>query len=163
MTEKIVKSRLFNKLAEVLIPFAAWLIITFPLWLSPFHPAMVAYFIIAFDLYFLYKSAITTYLATYSYRKIAHIGKIDFSKKLVKIKNSPNIKHFIIIPNYKEPLNKITSTITTLTHSVYPYKNLYLVLAFEDREKDVFTKSQLLKNKFSRYFSDVITTFHPLT
>ncbi len=118
-----------------LIPFLSWLLITLPLWLSPFHPAIVAYFIIAFDLYFFYKSTTTIIKAVFSYREILFHKKIDYNKRLMKIKKINQINHFIIIPNYKEPLSKLKSTINAIAKNDYQPKNFYLVLAFEKREK----------------------------
>ena len=98
MTEQIVKSRLYQRIAETIVPFLTWIIITLPLWLSPFHPALVAYFIIAFDTYFFYKSSITVYYAVLSYQAILKAGKISFKNRILALKPK-NIQHFVIIPN----------------------------------------------------------------
>ena len=76
MTERIVTSKLFHRVLDMFIPALSWFLITLPLWLSPFHPAVVAYFIIAFDLYFFYKAAVTTYRAAVSYKEILFHNKI---------------------------------------------------------------------------------------
>lgn len=150
------------RIFDTIIPILSWLLITMPIWLSPFHPAVVAYFIIAFDLYFLYKSLTTTYFATLAYKYLLVHLKIHYVVKLKKIKGGENIKHYVIIPNYKEPLYKLESTIQSITNSDYPYKNIFLVLAFEDREPEVNVKALHLRSKFREYFADIITTFHPL-
>lgn len=162
MTEWIVGSRLFQKLTEIIIPILSWFIITLPLWLSPFHPALVAYFIIAFDLYFLYRSGVTTYYAVSSYQKIVQYAKIDFKKKLLKIKSGSEINHFVIIPNFHEPIYKLESTIKSLINNDYPYKNIFLVLAFEDRESNAKQKEIILLKKFRHGFKDVLVSYHPL-
>lgn len=163
MTERLVKLSLFNRLGEIGVPVLSWLLITFPIWFSPFHPAMVAYFIICFDLYFLYKSVVTAYCATISFLEIIEHEKIPYHKKLLSIKKSSEVSHFIIIPNYKEPLNKLDATIETITKSNYPYKNLYLVLAFEKREEEANEKEQQLRNKYQNYFKDILSSYHVLT
>lgn len=162
MTDQIVRSPLVIRFFDAIVPILAWFIITMPIWLSPFHPAVVAYFIIAFDLYFLYKSLTTAYFATMSYKSILFHTTIPYAKKLQGLGRSELIKHFVIIPNFKEPLYKLESTIQHLTKSDYPYKNIYLVLAYEQREQEVIMKSQTLLNKYKKYFADVITTFHRL-
>jgi cellulose synthase/poly-beta-1,6-N-acetylglucosamine synthase-like glycosyltransferase len=152
----------FHRATEVAIPLLSWIIITLPLWLSPFHPAVVAYFIIAFDLYFLYKSAVTTYLATVSYQRIIQASKIDFVKKLLRIKKSQDINHFIIIPNYKEQLHKLESTIDSIVKNDYPFKTLYLVLAFEEREAEAQEKARALTEKYRSHFKDIFLSYHVL-
>lgn len=163
MSDRIIKSTLFNRLGEGFIPFLSWTLITFPLWLSPFHPAVVAYFIICFDLYFLYKSVGTAYFATVSYLKILDYDKIPFSKKVQLIKKAEDIAHFIIIPNYKEPLHKLEETIGAIIKNDHPFKKIHLVLAFETREEEAKEKEEVLRKKFGYFFKDIITSFHVLT
>ncbi|OGK17889.1 hypothetical protein A2866_00535 [Candidatus Roizmanbacteria bacterium RIFCSPHIGHO2_01_FULL_39_8] len=162
MAQSLVKFPLILRLFEILVPLVAWAMITMPIWLSPFHPAMVAYFIIAFDLYFLYKALQTSYYATYSYKKILEYSHIAFCKKIEENHMAKETHHFIIIPNYKEPLYKLKETITSLSQSDYPYKKVHLVLAFEKREEEAEEKSKILKNEFAHQFADIIITFHPL-
>lgn len=150
-----------NRFGEIIIPLLTWIVITLPVWLSPFHPAVVAYFIIAFDLYFLYKSITTTFYATISYRRIQIAGRISFMKRLSK-KNLNDIHHFIIIPNYKEPIYKIDSTIQSIVDNDYPHKNIYLVLAFEKREEEAKDKETYFRDKYKNDFKDIIASYHVL-
>lgn len=162
MTDKIVKSRWFNRMLDMAVPALSWILITFPLYLSPFHPAVVAYFIIAFDLYFFYKSATTTYGAVLSYKEILFHNRINYGNKVKKLKEASTVNHFIVIPNYKEPIYKLEATINALTKNDLPYKNLYLVLAFESREEQAKEKAQDFTKKYRHFFKDIISTYHPL-
>jgi len=154
--------RVVGMLGDFGIPTLTWIIITLPLWLSLFHPAIVAYFIIAFDLYFLYKSVITSYFAAVSYRQILAYRQVDFIEKLKPLKKSPDIKHCVIIPNYKEPLEKLADTIERITKSDYPHKTIVLLLAFEKREEEAHKKAAELKRRYGDFFYDVLTTYHEL-
>lgn len=162
MTDKIVKSRVFNRILDMTIPALSWILISLPLWLSPFHPAVVAYFIIAFDLYFFYKSATTTYRAVQSYNEILFHNKINYGKKVKRAKGGSAVNHFVVIPNYKEPIYKLEATIRAITQNDLPYKNIYLVLAFEQRESQAMEKANDLIRKYGYFFEDVICTYHPL-
>lgn len=162
MTEKIIRSRFFSRVGEILVPAMAWILITFPVWMSPFHPAVVAYFIIAFDLYFLYKSLTTAYYATISYKKLEIFSKILFSKKVHAIKEAEQVHHFVIIPNYKEPLTKLEDTLRAITKSDYPFRKIYLVLAFEKREEEAKQKAEALRQQFSHFFVDILESHHEL-
>src|SRR3989338_3967268 len=104
-------SKLLAGFGEFSIPALSWIIITFPIWFSPFHPAIVAYFIIAFDLYFLYKSITTSFYAAVSYRQILLYRSVRFFEKLKLNDAAHTIKHCVIIPNYMEPLEKLASTV----------------------------------------------------
>lgn len=161
MTKWIIASRFFQRFLEILVPIGSWFLITLPFWLSPFHPALVAYFIITFDLYFFYKSIKTAYSAVVSYTEILFHSKINYQKKLKALKNAETLSHFIIVPNFKEPLHKLESTIKSFIENNYPYKKIYLVLAFEKREIEAQDKSKFLLKKFKKFFKDILVTYHP--
>ncbi len=161
MLKILTRSKLFFKFFEIIVPLISWLLITLPVWLSPFHPAVVAYFIIIFYIYFFYKSIITVYHAVLSYKKITYHSKINYFNKIKKLKNLDQIKHFIIIPNYREPLYKLESTINSIVKNKYFKNNIYLVLAFEKREIEALEKGKILKNKFKKFFNDILLSFHP--
>ena len=163
MSNRFIRTRFFQRLLEIIVPISSWFLITLPLWLSPFHPALVAYFIIAFDLYFFSKSLSTTYACVVSYNEILFHSQIKYYKKLRSQKNSDLLKHFIIIPNYREPIHKLDETIQELINSDYPNKNnLYLILAFEKREQEASKKSQYISNKYLSHFKKIISCYHPL-
>ena len=60
-------------------------------------------------------------------------------------------------------MKKLNDTIKLLAHSDYPYKNIYLVPAFEKREKEAEKKAVKLVNRHKNSFKDIIVTYHPLT
>ncbi len=162
MSETIARSRWFVRLTDVIIPVLTWTTITFPLWFSPFHPAVVAYFIIGFDLYFFYKAISTVYHASLSYRRILDTNQINFTSKIKRLNSSREIKHFVIIPNYKEPMYKLRATIQAIVNNHLNKRQMFLVLAFEKRESEAEEKYRSLQSEFGRFFQEVIPTYHPL-
>ena len=163
MSNRFVKTRFFQRLLEIIVPISSWFLITLPLWLSPFHPAIVAYFIIAFDLYFFSKCLSTAYSSVVSYNEILFHSQIRYYKKLKNLKNFNVLKHFIIIPNHKEPIYKLKETVKTLTDNDYPDKDsVYLVLAFEKRELESTQKNQIIIDQYQKCFKKIISCYHPL-
>ncbi len=163
MSNRFIKTRFFQRFLEIIVPISSWFLITLPLWLSPFHPAIVAYFIIAFDLYFFSKCLSTAYSSVVSYNEILFHSQIRYYKKLTNLKNFDVLKHFIIIPNHQEPIYKLNETIKMLTDNDYPDKNsVYLVLAFEKRELESTQKNQIIINQYQKYFKKIISCYHPL-
>jgi len=152
----------WQKFYDKIVPLFTWILITFPIWFSPFHPAVVAYFIIAFDIYFLYKSITTAYYASLSYKQILIEHSTNFKKKLTFLKNKTEIKHFIIVPNYKEPLYKLEITIESFIKNDYACQDIFLVLAFEERENEARKKAQTLMNKYRHKFGDILIAYHNL-
>lgn len=163
MKEGFGTSPLFIRFFESLVPIASWAMITLPLWLSFFHPAVVAYLIIAFDFYFFYKSFKTVYYAGVSYRQILIAQKVSWRRRVLTQKGAAAIEHFVLIPNFKETIHKLKETLTLLAATDYPYKKISVVLAFEEREEVAREKAAELKNQFADAFKEIIDTYHALT
>ncbi len=156
--------RLTQRFFEILIPLLTWLTITMPVWLSPFHPAIVAYFVIVFDVYFFYKTLKTVTMATLSYMNINKAKKIDWLKAAKANKDFAKIKHFIIISNFRETAAKLGKTIQALAKQNYPAKNIYVVLAMEEAEGAIAKKrGRELTKRFAKSFGGFYVNFHKLT
>lgn len=148
---------------EILIPLSTWLLITLPVWLSPFHPAVVAYFIIIFNVYFFYKSLKTVILATVSYININKSRKVNWLSKAQKLDGFGKIKHFFIIPNYTENYQKVKKTLEVLAKQKYPKQNIYVVLALEKSEGiSAVKRFQMLSKNLAKYFGGFMATYHVL-
>ncbi|MCX6730758.1 MAG: glycosyltransferase family 2 protein [Candidatus Roizmanbacteria bacterium] len=163
MSEKKNCHPFLGRVFDLFIPVLSWFLITLPLWLSPFHPALVAYFIIAFDLYFLYNCLETVYYSTLSYNLLHSFDKIIFHE-IVKEEASQTkkITHFIVIPNYKEPLYKLKETLDHMVANDYPFKKIVLMLAFEKREMEAVEKAVEIKKLYGHFFADIIESYHVL-
>src|SRR3989344_8468079 len=139
----------------------SWTIILSPVWGSFFAPYHFAYFILFFDIYWLYKSvslAITSYIAS---NKIRTAEKIDWLKSARKLKNFKKVSHIIVIPNYTEPLYKLRETINALRNKTFPTKRIYIVLGMEKREKEAREKAQALEKEYKNVFGDIFAVYHP--
>ena len=76
---------------EIDIPSVSWFIITMPLWLSFWHPALVAYLIITFDVYWFYKSVS---LVIYALRSFVMLTAHSAVNWLEQARNLPNFQNF---------------------------------------------------------------------
>lgn len=95
-----------RRLLEFFPGFMAWTVILFPIWGSFFIPTLLAYFILFFDVYWLYKSFSLVRTAYMASKRIKSAEKDDWLKKTEKFKDAPKVHHVLIIPNYKERLKK---------------------------------------------------------
>lgn len=146
---------------ELLPGIISWTLITSPIWGSLLIPHLMAYFILFFDVYWLYKSfflVITSYLAS---KKIALAEKIDWKNKIEKFENLEKIHHIVVIPNYQENVHKLKESLTSLAEQTFWPKQIIVVLAMEEREKDVREKSAILIAAFKHTFFDIFATYHP--
>lgn len=153
-----VKTR---RLLELVPGFVSWTLIFFPIWGSLLIPVVLAYFIIFFDVYWFYKSVS---LATFSFigtNKIKDTERKNWLKKAEELPHFDKVAHVLVIPNYKEKVEKLRETLQSLTLQTFPHKRLFIILAMEEREEDGKEKAAVLIKEFGQKFGAVFATFHP--
>lgn len=151
-----------KRFIEIIIPTTTWAIITMPIWLSFFHPAIVAYFILTFDVYFLYKSISVAILSTVSYVRLKRLSQVNWLEKLSTLPDAKKIYHAIIIPNYKESLEKVNKTLEHIIRQDFSVKRILVILAMEEREGvEAKLRAEAIINKFKNRLAYIDATFHP--
>ena len=82
MVKKIIEKheRKVQRILEIIPGLSSWSLILFPIWGSFLIPTIVAYYIIAFDVYWFYRSFSMAVLALLSYFKIRASQKYDWMK-----------------------------------------------------------------------------------
>ncbi len=149
---------------EILPGFVSWSLILFPVWGSIIFPVAVAYYVIAFTVYWLYRSATLAVLSVIAHYKIRASSHFDWLADLKK--NFPSrwneLHHIIIVPTYQEPITTLQRTLDALSKQTYPLKNLHIMLSFEEREGEAAEiKSAQLKKEYAHIFGNLWTTYHP--
>ncbi len=147
---------------EILIPTFSWFLISIPFWLSFWHPAVVAYLVIGFDVYWFYKSATLAINAIRAYLTLSSHIQVDWLKLAQKYPNWDKIHHVIIIPEYKEPLSVLRDTLSNLKKQDFPHKNISIVLATEEKDETAKETAQILKKEFHKGFANFWITSHIL-
>ncbi len=149
------------RLLEIIPPVISIFLISMPFWGSIFFPVALAYFIIFFDMYWLYKSLNLAICAFIAARKIKVAEKIDWLSKAEILKDFKKIHHIIIIPTYKESIDMIKETVESFKYQTFPKERLFVFVAFEKREKEAYEKAEILKQEFEGVFGFFMPTFHP--
>ncbi len=157
-----VHPRGMQRFIEIILPLTSWFLITVPVWLSPFHPAWVAYFILGFDIYFFYKSLSVTIFSSMSYIKLRRLEKIDWLTKARSLKEFSKVYHVIILTNYKEPIEKVHKTLEYLKNQDFPKKRIFVIMAMEEREgQEAKIRAELLIAEFQDDFGLLTALYHP--
>lgn len=146
---------------ELLPGIVSWTLILSPIWGSFFIPYVMAYFIIFFDVYWLYRSfslAFTTFVAS---RKITEAETINWLGKAKSLRLFSKMAHVVIIPNYTEGVHKLRVSLQALAAQTFPAKRIYVVLAMEKREKEASKKASILMKEFKGMFGRIFSTYHP--
>mgnify|MGYP006354392779 CR=1 FL=1 len=110
-----------QRFLEILPGFFSWSLILFPIWGSLIIPEFVAYYVIIFAVYWLYKSVLLSVLAIVSHFKIKAAERFDWIADLKKNlpQNWNSVHHIIIIPTYNEAEN-IGKMIDYLNTKTFP-------------------------------------------
>jgi len=150
-----------RRLLELFPGLISWTLILFPLWGGLFFPVFLAYFIVFFDVYWLYKSLSLTITAFLASNKIHQAEKINWLEKAKKLPDFNKTTHIVIIPNYKERIHKLRETVASIANQTLNTKIIYIVLAMEEREEDGHEKAKMLVHEFKNKFGGIFATFHP--
>jgi cellulose synthase/poly-beta-1,6-N-acetylglucosamine synthase-like glycosyltransferase len=159
------KDRFIQRSLEILPGLFSWTVITMPLWLSFWYPVAVAYFVILFDVYWFYRSAQLALNSVLGYLRLKAHLKVDWLNEVKGIKNPPlnykDLKHVVIVPSYKEPIETLHKTLECLCMQTFPTKQIYIVLATEERDPQGPTVSAELQAQYKDVFGDIWITVHP--
>lgn len=150
-----------KRMLDMLPGTISWTLILFPIWGSLFIPYIVAYFILFFDVYWLYKSFSLAVSAFIALKKIRKAEKENWLEKAKNLENFEKITHVILIPNYTETIEKLRTTLNSIASQTFPSKRLFVILGMEKREKQSKEKANILIKEFKKIFGGIFATFHP--
>ncbi|MCL5970436.1 MAG: glycosyltransferase family 2 protein [Patescibacteria group bacterium] len=153
-----IKTRRF---IEITYGLSSWVLILSPIWGSLLIPYYIAYFILFYDVYWFYSSfslSITAYIAA---KKIKESEKEDWFEKTKNHENFSKVNHIIVIPNYTESISVLRKSLQSIAEQTMPLKQIYIVLAMEEREKTAHERAEVLLEEFKGKFGGILTTFHP--
>jgi len=164
-----LKDRRLYRLLEILPGFLSWATLIILLVFSAIKPVWIAYFIIAFDVYWL---LLVIYLGINLFA--AYIGmkrnvKIDWRKLCEDLPPSStnNLKwqeiiHLVIFPTYNESLEVIRPSFESLIKDGYPTEKMVVVLAIEGRAgEEAKARARAIEQEFGSKFRHFLTTVHP--
>jgi len=159
------KERIIQRLLEILPGFFSWNVILFPYWGIFVIPNAVAYFILAYNIYWFYQSFSIAITAFLSHIRIQASINYDWVKDIKEFPDWKRVKNVVIIPTYKEPIHILERTFQSLANQSLPTKQIIPVLAMEAKEdeKDRVEKVKILKKKFEKKFGGLYVTVHTLT
>jgi hypothetical protein len=159
----------FYRLWEMIPGFFAWMTILFPIWGAFLVPRLVAYFVIAFLVFWFYQSFKSSILAVIGYFKIKSSQATNWLTRFNENFRSSwlkynDIRHVVIISSYKEPVEVIDMAFSSLAAQIdIDVKKIHVVLGQELRAGkennqktiDYFTK------KYQNTFGLLLFTEHP--
>jgi len=152
-----------QRLLEILPGFVSWNMILFPVWGSFFIPLTVAYYIIAFDVYWLYRSLTLAVLSLLAHFRIRANSTYDWMGDVAGFPDWRKAYHAVIIPNYREPGKTLSRTLHSLANQTLGAKQIIPIIAFEQRAGEEFNhkREKMLRDEFGGVFAKLMFTYHP--
>lgn len=148
---------------EIIPGFLIWSTMILSVVLSFVKPVWLIYFILVFDLYWVFRVFYFIFYEIVSWRRYKENINIDWYAKLQsEIKNWSDKYQLVFLPTYKEPIEVLHKTFSTLTQVSFPLKNFIVVLAGEERDKENFlATAEIIKQQYGSKFGKFIVTVHP--
>jgi len=72
-----------------------------------------------------------------------------------------DVRHIVIIPNYKEPIHVLRNTIEALASQRHVERQILVVLAMEAKEEGAAEKAKELQREFDARLGGIFYTLHP--
>lgn len=156
------KKTLTTRLLEIVPGALLWLTIIASVSLSFVRPLWVVYFVIVFDLYWLFRVCYFIPFVLISWWRFRRDTRTDWQPKAEACKGYEQIRHLIFLPTYKEEIGVIRGTLESLATCAYPADRMIIVLAGEERDRERFeANAEQLSKEFSGRFLGFISTMHP--
>lgn len=153
--------RRFYRWLEMVPGIAAWTTLIGVVLLSAFAPFVAAYFIIAFALYWVLKTAFLSYHLRYNWRRIRQHLRIDWLDQLRGLPHE-DIRHVVLLPFYKEPTNVVAASLQALADSKTDNQKLLVVLATEERAgEEAQETAREMQAAWGEVFGGFLVTVHP--
>ncbi|HOW12908.1 MAG TPA: glycosyltransferase family 2 protein [Candidatus Pacearchaeota archaeon] len=166
------KERRIYRFFEMLPGLLSWSVLFLAVFCSWKIPFITSIFIISFSLFWLLRTIYYSFHLWSGYQKMKKIEKADWIKKLNSlspskyslktIKNWKELYHLIVIPMYKEELEILKDTFSSLEKSNYPKEKMIVVLGCEERNKEEAQKiASEIEKEFGKKFFRFLITWHP--
>lgn len=129
--------------------------------LSFFAPVAAAYFIIAFDIYWLLKNAYLAVHLRHNWKRIQYHLALDWKKMLSSLKYE-HLFHLVILPFYKESFAVVDQSVRALLATEYDKKKMIVVLASEESGGEEAERvAREIQEKYKDQFGFFLVTRHP--
>jgi hypothetical protein len=157
------------RILEIFPGLLSWLTLVILIIFSWLKPIWVAYFIIAFDVYWL---LLVVYLGInlfFAYLKMKKNIKVNWQEKCETLSVTPNSNinwsdmiHLIIFPTYNESLEVIRPSFEALINDGYPTEKMIVVLAIEERAgEEAKKRARVIEKEYGGRFKHFLITVHP--
>ncbi len=155
------KDRILYRFLEILPGAASWLSLIGMVLASIYAPFFAAYFIIAFSVFWVLKTAFLSYHLRHNWRRLKHHMKIDWKTMIDRFEYG-HLYQLVILPFYNESESIIDASLEALSKVHYDTKSIIVVLASEARAGvGAHEQALRMKEKWGNTFGYFHVSVHP--
>lgn len=159
----IMQDKTKFRLLEMVPASILWSTFILAIVLSFIKPLWVIFFIIVFDLFWVYRVTYFVFYMGFAWTRYRKSIKTDWLKKLEDIPGRDKILHTIFLPTYNESIDVLKATLDSLLSTDYPADKMIVILGFEERAgmDEVNKKKAFFEKNYSEKFYKLLLTVHP--
>jgi cellulose synthase/poly-beta-1,6-N-acetylglucosamine synthase-like glycosyltransferase len=135
--------------------------ILFLVWGGYFFPVFTAYFILSFDVFWVWKGLSLTLAAIVSHFRIKASEKLDWMGEVRGFGDWTKVRHIVLLMVANEPAETYRKTLEALTKQTFPLKQIAVVMATEERFPKGKEEAEKLGATLGKKFGAYIITVHP--
>jgi cellulose synthase/poly-beta-1,6-N-acetylglucosamine synthase-like glycosyltransferase len=151
-----------HRALEILPGTVAYSMILFLLIGGFIIPTPIAYMVLAYDIFWLYRSAMMALTGTLAHLRIQAAKKMDWLGEVKFFKDWRKVHHVVIVLTVNEPFRILRRNLKALAKQDLPLKQMTVVLATEARAKEGQKNAKILKKEFGKKFGNFFITVHQL-
>jgi len=160
---EINRQEKYYRILEIFPGFTTWMVFIMSVVLSLYAPKFFASLVIIYAVFWLLKALIMSARLIVGYTKYRKTEKINW---LIKCQNKytswQDVYHLVIIAAYKESYETLKYSIEALKEINYPKDKIILVLATEERAKEIGrNNAKRLLSEFKNSFYHFANIEHP--
>lgn len=160
-TELSGRDRRLYRFLEVLPGLASWVSLLGMVYASIYAPFFAAYFIIAFSVFWVLKTAFLSYHLRHNWKRLRYHMSLDWAKLIERFEYG-HLYQLVILPFYNEPEEVIDASLASLARVKYDTKNIIVALACEERAgAPARDSAERMKAKWGDTFGAFHISVHP--
>lgn len=152
------------RILEMIPGGAVWATLVAAVFLSFVYPIVAIYFIIIFDLFWLFRVCYFVIFLMTSWRRYQRDIRADWTSLASTHPRYGQMYHLVFMPTYKEDVEIIRQAFRSIANSSYPgmKERFIVVLAGEERAKEQFmATAAAIEEEFAPSFLKLLVTVHP--
>ena len=155
------QDRHLYRFLEILPGAASWATLIGVLLMSIYTPFVAAYFIIAFAVYWVLKTAFLSYHLRHNWARLRHHMSLNWVEMIDRFEYG-HLYQLVILPFYKESEAVLDATLASLAEARYDKQSMIVVLAREERAgEEARQSSEAMQEKWKDTFGYFLVTEHP--